>query len=87
MSRLHVMSFNPKNATTFRKIKMVQDIVNEYHEPGNQSKSMRRIFRKKVYPVLPMSERTFERYMSVNIDDYKEVIQQLPIRRYESPIL
>ncbi|PQL95194.1 hypothetical protein [Apibacter adventoris] len=81
------MSFKPKNSNTFRKIKLVQDIIKENYEPGNQSKSRRRIFRDIISKQVPMSERTFRRYLAINLDDYKEVIQQLPIRRYESPIL
>jgi len=57
------MSFIPKPSNTQRRAKIIQDIVHENYEQGVQSKSMRRIFREKIYKQFPMSYRTFLRYM------------------------
>jgi hypothetical protein len=76
-----------KNVNTLRRVKEVQDIVNENYEPGRHDKSMRRIYRTIIVPKIPISERTFERYMVINLEDYKEMLTNLKPRRHEQTII
>lgn len=52
----------------WRRIERVQKLVYENYEPGNQSRCKLRAYRRYVLQVYPISERTFWRYMSVDID-------------------
>lgn len=50
-----------------KRIENVQRIVEENYEPGNQSKCKLQAFRNHVLDVYPMSERTFWRYMGIDL--------------------
>jgi hypothetical protein len=50
-----------------KRIKKVQAMVADYYEPGNQSKSKIQAYRRCIVNVYPMSERTFWRYLSVDV--------------------
>ena len=50
-----------------KRIENVQRIVEENYEPGNQSKCKLQAYRTKVMTIYPMSERTFWRYMRINV--------------------
>lgn len=44
-----------------RRDAQVWEIVQEWYEEGRHDRSKRWIYRHKVYPVMPMSERSFFR--------------------------
>lgn len=44
-----------------KRDKMVWDIVQQWYEPGRDDRSKRWVYRHKVLPILPMSERSFFR--------------------------
>lgn len=51
------------------RAKMVQDLTAEHYEPGRHDRCKRWVFRHIVSKVYPMSERTFFRYLSMDITD------------------
>jgi len=53
------------------RIEIVKRIVNDNYEQGNQKKCKLQIYRFVVKPAYPMSERTFWRYISANLDKKK----------------
>ncbi len=59
-----------------KRIEKVQQIVKENYEPGNQSKCKLQVFRNHVQKIYPMSERTFWRYMSIDLEAKKEKLKE-----------
>lgn len=57
---------------TLKKIELVQQIVGDNYEPGNQQKCQIQALRNVVRHVYPMSERTFRRYMSVDVEEVRK---------------
>lgn len=53
------------NDNTLKKAQKVQQLVAEYYEPGRQDRCKRWVWTYKVYPIYPMSERTFYRYLAM----------------------
>lgn len=47
-----------------KRDQMVYEIVQKWYEPGRDDRSKRWIYRNKVLPVLPMSERSFFRSLA-----------------------
>lgn len=68
--KLKTMKTKKKNL--LKKIEMVQRIVEDNYEPGNQSKCKLQAYRRNVMAIYPMSERTFWRYMSANVKPPKK---------------
>ncbi|WP_221412155.1 hypothetical protein, partial [Dysgonomonas sp. ZJ279] len=62
-----------RNINVLKRVALIQDIVRERHEVGNQSKSKRQVWRYYVNSIYPMSERSFYRYMGMNV---KQEIQK-----------
>jgi len=56
-----------------KRIEKVQKIVYEHYEPGNQSRCKLQVYRRHVMDVYPISERTFWRYMNVDVQSMKEI--------------
>lgn len=61
------MSGTKRNKNVLRRIAIVQDLVNQHYEPGNQRKSQVQVLRYVLMKCYPMSERTLRRYMKVNV--------------------
>ena len=57
-----------KKEYLLKRVRNVQQIVEENYEPGNQSKCKLQAYRKNVMNIYPMSERTFWRYMNTNVE-------------------
>ncbi len=55
-----------------KRIELVQRIVEENYEEGRQDKCKLQAYRNNVMPVYPMSERTFWRYMGIDLKDKKQ---------------
>lgn len=55
-----------RRMNVIKRAMIIQSIVTELYEPGNQSKSKAQAYRKQVNRVYPMGERTFWRYMGMN---------------------
>ena len=53
------------NANTINKAILVHALVEQYYEPGNQSRCRLWVFRNYIKPVYPMCERIFWRYMGI----------------------
>ena len=53
------------NANVIDRALLISRMVEQYYEPGNQSRCRLWIFRNYIKPVYPMSERTFWRYMGI----------------------
>lgn len=51
------------------RAKMVQDLTAEHYEAGRHDRCKRWVFRHIVSKVYPMSERTFFRYLSIDVND------------------
>lgn len=56
------------NINVINRIEKVKKIVEANYEPGNQSKCKLQALRKQVMEVYPMSERTFWRYMTTDVE-------------------
>ena len=50
------------------RIQHVQELAAQHYEPGNQSKCYKQVWRHHVYPVYPMSYRTFLNYINEQIE-------------------
>lgn len=57
---------------TLKKVELVQKLVGENYEPGNQQKCQIQALRNVVRHVYPMSERTFRRYMSLDVEEARK---------------
>lgn len=56
-----------KNVNYLRRVKHVCEIVNQHYEPGNYSKSYKKVWLQYVYPVYPMCYRTLLNYLGVAV--------------------
>lgn len=56
-----------RKLNTLKRIMLVQNLANEFYEPGNQSKSKAQAYRLHINKVYPMGERTFWRYMGTDV--------------------
>lgn len=61
-----------RNKNVLKRIAIVQQIMEEHYEPGNQSKSQIQILRNVLMKCYPMSERTLRRYMKVDVKEELE---------------
>lgn len=57
-----------RKMNTLKRAMIVQKIVAEHYEPGNQSKSKAQAYRKHISKLYPMSERTFWRYIGTDVE-------------------
>lgn len=57
-----------KNVNVLKRYALVQEMVEQLYEPGNQSKSKAQAYRQHVTKIYPMSERTFWRIMGTDVD-------------------
>lgn len=62
------MSEIKRNKNVLRRIAIVQDLVNQHYEPGNQSKSQVQVLRNVLMKCYPMSERSLRRYMNTDVE-------------------
>lgn len=65
-----------RNRNVLKRIEIVQNIVKENYEPGNQARSQVQVLRNVLIDIYPMSERTFRRYMKINIKEEKIKIER-----------
>lgn len=56
-----------RNKNVLMRIAIVQEIMEQHYEPGNQSKSQVQVLRNVLMKSYPMSERTLRRYMKVDV--------------------
>ena len=61
-----------KNKNVLKRIAIVQKIMEEHYEPGNQRKSQIQVLRNILNKTHPMSERTMRRYMKVDVEQELE---------------
>lgn len=52
---------------TIKRIKKVQEITLQHYEIGNQKRCYRAVWREFVYPIYPMSYKTYLRYINYAI--------------------
>ncbi|MBK5719773.1 hypothetical protein JGH11_02680 [Dysgonomonas sp. Marseille-P4677] len=57
-----------RRMNVIKRAKIVQEMTMKLYEPGNQSRSKAQAYRQQVNNIYPMGERTFWRYMSMNIE-------------------
>lgn len=57
-----------RRMNVIKRAKLVQEMTMKLYEPGNQSRSKAQAYRQQVNNTYPMGERTFWRYMSMNIE-------------------
>lgn len=58
-----------KNKNILKRVAIVQAIMSQHYEPGNQSKCQVQVLRNVLMKTHPMSERTLRRYMKTNVED------------------
>lgn len=58
-----------KNKNVLKRAQIVQCVMKEHYEPGNQSKSQIQVLRNVLMKTHPMSERTLRRYMKIDLDE------------------
>lgn len=51
------------------RAKIVQEMVAQHYEQGRQDRCKLWVYRHVVYKVMPISERTFFRYLSTEINN------------------
>ena len=56
-----------RRKNVLKRAMIIQNIVAEYYEPGNQSKSKAQAYRHHISKIYPMGERTFWRYMGMDV--------------------
>lgn len=61
-----------RNKNVLMRIAIVQEIMDQHYEPGNQSKSQVQVLRNVLMKSYPMSERTLRRYMKVDVKKEQE---------------
>ena len=59
---------NTKKENMLKRIEIVQQIVKENYEPGNQRKCKSQVYKKYVKNSIPIAERTFWRYLNTDVD-------------------
>lgn len=59
------MNMDAIHPNTENRAEIVCEIIKKYYEPGNQSKCLRSVWRHHVYPIMPISLRTFQRYCKI----------------------
>lgn len=64
-----------RRMNVIKRAKIVQEMTMKLYEPGNQSRSKAQAYRQHVNNTYPMGERTFWRYMSMNIDKELQAAQ------------
>jgi len=57
-----------KNENLLKRIEIVQRIVKDNYEPGNQRKCKSQVYKKYVKNSILIAERTFWRYLTTNMD-------------------
>jgi hypothetical protein len=63
------------------RAKLVQDMTAEHYEPGRHDRCKKWVFLHIVSKVYPMSERTFFRYLAMDISDLEEPSQRQEDKR------
>lgn len=56
-----------RNKNVLKHIAIVQKIVNEHYEEGDQSKCQIQVLQNVLMKTHPMSERSLMRYMKTNV--------------------
>lgn len=64
-----------RRINVIKRAKIVQEMTMKLYEPGNQSRSKAQAYRQQVNNIYPMGERTFWRYMSMDIERELKVAQ------------
>lgn len=75
------MDKKPRKNTILRA-KMIQQLVEENYEPGRQDRGKSWVYKYVVYKQMPISERTFFRYLKMDTtggEDKKEDKNQLKL--------
>jgi len=57
---------------TLKKAKLIQDLAAEHYEQGRQDRCYLWVYRNVILKRYPMSERSFWRYMSIDVNKYKK---------------
>ena len=52
---------------TINRIKKVKEITLREYEIGNQKRCYKQVWRKYVYPIYPMSYKTYLRYINARL--------------------
>ena len=66
--------------STRKKAKMVQQLVEAHYEEGRQDRCKRWIYRNYVQKLMPMSERTFWRYMGMQVEENRKETDERQLR-------
>lgn len=66
MSQDRTKNKDKRRENILQRAALIQKMVAQNYEPGNQSKSKVQAFRRYVRACYPMGERTFWRYMSID---------------------
>lgn len=56
-----------KHENYLRRVKAVQELVEQYYEAGRLDRCYSEVWRRWVYPQYPMSQRTFYRLLKVDL--------------------
>lgn len=67
-----------RNKNVLKRIAIVQEIVNEHYEEGNQSKCQVQVLRNVLSKCYPMSERSMRRYMKTNVEEELSKLKDKP---------
>lgn len=56
-----------RNKNVLKRVAIVQGIMKQHYEEGNQSKCQVQVLRNFLMNTHPMSERTLRRYMKIDV--------------------
>ncbi len=51
--------------STIERAKNIRELTERYYEPGNNARCYKRIWRRYIYPIYPMSYWTYLRYLGI----------------------
>lgn len=69
------------NENTRKKAQLVQDMLEKHYEPERQDRCKLWVYRNHVRRVIPMSERTFWRYVTMDVTSTGSVTEEEDVRQ------
>ena len=51
--------------STIERAKNIRQLTERYYEPGNNARCYKRIWKRYIYPIYPMSYWTYLRYLGI----------------------
>ena len=69
------------NENTRKKALLVQDMLEKHYEPERQDRCKLWVYRNHIRNTIPMSERTFWRYVNMDVTSTSSVTEEEDVRQ------